>query len=128
MSEQEFLARVLERTGCGWLLDVTNVYANARNFGYDARAFIREVMPLAPCVEMHLAGGYYHEAWNLYIDSHSEPIPDDVFELYRFALDVGRGKVQSVFVERDANFPDEAGWRGEIRKVRQIAEEVCQTC
>ena len=36
MTESEFLAKVLQKTGCGWLLDVTNVYANARNFVYDA--------------------------------------------------------------------------------------------
>jgi hypothetical protein len=29
-----------------------------------------------------------------------------------------------VFVERDQDFPDEAGWRSEIRRVREIAEQV----
>jgi uncharacterized protein len=120
----EFLINVLQRTGCGWLLDVTNVYANARNHGYDAYDFVREVIPHAPKVEMHLAGGIYNEELGLYIDSHSEAISDDIWDLYRFSLDAGRGKVQAAFIERDANFPDEAGWRSEIQKVRQIAEEV----
>lgn len=124
MSEQEFLTRVLRRTGCGWLLDVTNVYANSRNFGYDAREFISEVMPHAPRVEMHLAGGFYSERFGMYIDSHSEPISDDIWDLYRFALQAGRGKVRAVFIERDDNFPNEAGWRSEIRQVRQIAQDV----
>jgi uncharacterized protein (UPF0276 family) len=124
MDEAEFLTKVLERTGCGWLLDVTNVYANARNHGYDARGFIAEVMPSAPRVEMHLAGGYYDEAAQLYIDSHSRPIPDDVWRLYRDALAMGRGKVDAVFIERDQDFPDDAGWREEARKARRVAEEV----
>jgi uncharacterized protein (UPF0276 family) len=124
MSEAEFLTRVLERTGCGWLLDVTNVYANAQNHGYDGYEFIRELMPVAPSVQMHLAGGFFHPTAQKYIDSHSYPVPDDVWDLYRYALEQGRGKVEAVFIERDQNFPDEAGWRGEVRRARQIAEQV----
>mgnify|MGYP002622587279 CR=1 FL=1 len=124
MTEAEFLKKVLERTGCGWLLDVTNVYANAINFGYDAYEFIEEVMPAADAVQMHLAGGYWDEKAEMYIDSHSHPIPKDVFRLYRRSLELAGDKCNAVFIERDQNFPDEAGWRGEARQVREIAEEI----
>ena len=80
-------------------------------------------MPNADSVQMHLAGGFFDERSNMYIDSHSEPIPDAVWDLYRFSLEQGRGKVDAVFVERDQDFPDEAGWRSEIRRVREIAEQ-----
>jgi hypothetical protein len=33
--------------------------------------------------------------------------------------------LDAVFIERDQNFPDEAGWREEVRTTRRIAEEVC---
>jgi uncharacterized protein (UPF0276 family) len=124
MTEAEFLTKVLERTGCGWLLDVTNVYANSQNHGYDSYEFIRHVMPYAPKVEMHLAGGFYDDKAQTYIDSHSHPIPEPVWALYRYSLELGRGKVDAVFIERDQNFPDEAGWRAEVRKTREIAEQV----
>jgi hypothetical protein len=124
MTEAEFLSRLLRKAGCGWLLDVTNVHANAQNHGYDARAFLREVMPAAPRVQMHLAGGYVDKKSGLYMDSHSEPIPKAVWDLYRYALELGRGKVDAVFIERDANFPSEAGWRAEVRRARRIAQEV----
>lgn len=124
MSEQEFLRRVLQSTGCGWLLDVTNVYANARNFGYDPFEFIAGVMPIPQRVQMHLAGGFWDEKAEMYIDSHSHPVPDEVWTLYRFALEQGRGKIDAVFIERDQDFPDEAGWRGDVRRTREIAEEV----
>lgn len=123
MSEAQFLSRVLHNTGCGWLLDVTNVYANATNFGFDAYEFIAEVMPSADRVQLHLAGGFFDEQAGMYIDSHSEPIPEPVWNLYRHALDQGRGKIDAVFLERDQNYPDERGWRREIRQVRAIAEE-----
>ena len=125
--EPLFLAKLLERTGCGWLLDVTNVYANATNFGFDGYEFIDEVMASASHVQMHLAGGYFDEREDMYIDSHSHPIPKEVFNLYRHALRIGGDKVDAVFIERDQNFPDENGWRSEVRQVRQIAEEVYET-
>jgi uncharacterized protein (UPF0276 family) len=124
MTEAEFLSRLLQRTGCGWLLDVTNADANAHNFGDDARAFIEQVMPAATRVEMHLAGGYIDPTNGEYIDSHSEPIPEEVWDLYRYALTLGRGKVDAVIIERDQNFPDADGWRAEVRRARRIAEEV----
>ena len=124
MTEAEFLSRVLDCTGCGWVLDVTNVYANARNFGFDAYDFIAEVMPKASRVQMHLAGGFFDDRANMYIDSHSHSIPDAVWELYRFALWQGLGKVDAVFIERDQDFPDENGWRAEVRNARFIAEGI----
>jgi len=124
MSEAEFLARVLASTGCGWLLDVTNLYANARNHGYDARAFLQQVMPAASRVQMHLSGGEDDEASGMYLDSHSRPVPEDVWDLYRLALRLGRGKVEAVFIERDQDFPGAAGWLAEARRARRVAEEV----
>ncbi len=124
MSEAQFLSKMLKATGCGWVLDVTNVYANALNFGFDAYDFISEVMPSADAVQMHLAGGFFDEKVQKYIDSHSHPIPEPVWDLYRFSLEQAGDKCNAVFVERDQNFPDENGWRQEIREVRTIAESV----
>lgn len=122
MGEAEFLSQLLRRTGCGWLLDVTNVYANSVNFHFDPFEFIAHVLPAAPRVQMHLAGGYFDQKLNRYLDSHSEPIPDAVWDLYRFALREAGDKTEAVFIERDENFPDANGWRNEVRQVRQIAE------
>lgn len=124
MSEAEFLTRVLERTGCGWLLDVTNLYANARNHGYDASDFLRQVVPTARRLQIHLSGGYYDAEAGLYLDSHSRPVPDDVWDLYRQALELGRGKVDAVFIERDQDFPDRAGWLAELCRAHEIAQAV----
>lgn len=124
LTEQEFLLNVLARTGCGWLLDVTNVYANALNFGFDPFEFIAGVIPLPQRMQIHLAGGSWDEKAEFYIDSHSHPIPEAVWELYRHALALGHGRIDAVFIERDQEFPDEAGWRSEIRKARDLAEEV----
>jgi uncharacterized protein (UPF0276 family) len=124
LKEADFISRMLDRTGVGLLLDVTNVYVNAENFKFSARDFIAQVVEHAPKVQMHLAGGIYDERLKMHLDTHSEPIPEGVFELYRYALEQGHGKVSSVFVERDQNYPGEEGWRGEIGRVKQIAVDV----
>jgi uncharacterized protein (UPF0276 family) len=124
MQEADFISQLLDRTGTGLLLDVTNVYVNAENFKFDARDFIAQVVAHAPKVQMHLAGGIYDEKLKMHMDTHSHPSPDPVFDLYRYALEQGHGKVSSVFVERDQNYPGEEGWRGEIGRVKRIAVEV----
>ena len=126
MNEAAFLCQLLQRTGCGWLLDVTNVYVNATNFDFNPFEFISEVMPSAERVQMHLVGGYFEDEIRMYVDSHSHPIPEGVWKLYRHAFQQAGRKVNAVFVERDQNFPDENGWRKEIREVRRIAEEIDQ--
>src|SRR5690606_6546439 len=40
MDEAGFLAALVAETGCGLLLDVNNVYVNARNHGVDAIAWL----------------------------------------------------------------------------------------
>lgn len=124
LKEADFISRMLDRTGTGLLLDVTNVYVNSENFKFNARDFIAQVVEHAPKVQMHLAGGVWDEKFKMHMDTHSDPIPDPVFDLYRYALEQGYGKVSSVFVERDQNYPGEEGWRTEIGRVKQIAVEV----
>ena len=46
MSEAEFLANVCTGADCGILLDVNNIYVNARNHGFDAVAYI-DAIPAA---------------------------------------------------------------------------------
>jgi uncharacterized protein len=78
LSEAEFLNRLSHGTGCGILLDVHNLYANARNHGFDPREFLNE-LDLTRVVEVHIAGG--SELAGMYTDSHSGPCPDPVWEL-----------------------------------------------
>lgn len=78
LSEPEFLNELTQRTGCGLLLDIHNVYANARNHRFDAAAFI-EQLDHERIVEIHIAGG--SELAGMYTDSHAGPCPEPVWEL-----------------------------------------------
>ena len=88
MSEAEFLAELVRRTGCGVLLDVNNLYVNAVNHGDDARAALRTLAALAPgsVGEIHLGGHLDHDG--LLIDHHGDRVAAPVWDLYRAALDL----------------------------------------
>jgi uncharacterized protein (UPF0276 family) len=83
MSEGEFLAELIRRTGCGILFDVENLYVNARNLGVDAEAFIKAI-PAAAVKEYHLAG--YSVRDGCLVDTHDHPVHPEVWALYDMAL------------------------------------------
>ena len=79
MDEAEFLSRVLERTGCGWLCDVANLYANAVNHGVDIDAGF-ERWPWDRVVQVHYAGGRWRDG--ALIDSHDRATAGEVWALF----------------------------------------------
>ncbi len=83
MTETEFLNRLTERTGCGLLLDLHNVYVNSRNHGFEPRAFLKD-FDLTRVVEMHIAGGLSVD--DVYLDAHSGPCPEAVWDLLDWIL------------------------------------------
>ena len=101
MSEPEFLNQLFERAGCGMLLDVTNLYVNARNHGFDPRTWLGE-LDLAHVRQLHMVGYSRHEG--RYEDTHSEAIQGELFELASEVIARARN-LEVVTLERDANFP-----------------------
>jgi uncharacterized protein (UPF0276 family) len=106
MGETEFIRRVADRTGCGLLLDINNVFVSATNQGYSAAKYLSE-FPLGRVGEIHLAGHAAQiddEGAPLLIDSHDGPVADDVWRLYE-AIIRRIGDVPTL-VEWDGNIPE----------------------
>ena len=80
-SEPAFLNQLSASTGCALLLDLHNVYTNARNHDFDALAFLDE-LDLSRVMEIHVAGGT--EMMGFYTDSHAGPVPEGVWDLLSF--------------------------------------------
>jgi uncharacterized protein len=87
MTEWEFLDALAERSGCGILLDVNNVYVSSRNHGFNPRTYISHIQR-RHVRELHLAGHSInrHDDCTVLIDTHSRPVSDAVWELYEFAI------------------------------------------
>ena len=100
MDDAEFVARALEATGCGLLLDLTNLHANATNHGFDAYEWLDRV-PLDRVVQVHVTGGHWRRG--MLVDSHSTATPDDVWALLDHVA--ARVPVRGVLVERDERIP-----------------------
>jgi len=128
MSETEFLTEIAERTGCGLLLDVNNVFVSCTNQQTSPLDYV-DSFPLDLVAEIHL-GGHVADADEhgapLLIDSHAMPVADPVWELY--ARTLVRGGAKPTLIEWDNDLPDwsvlaaEAGRAGDLMATSAAAE------
>ena len=116
--EPDFLTELLDRTGALLLLDVANVYANARNRGQDARAVI-DRMPLDRVAYLHMAGGADHDGY--YHDTHTDPVPDAVLSLLDHTL-ARLPAPAAVMLERDGRYPPAAELAAEFAALSRPRE------
>lgn len=137
MNEAEFLAELVERTGCGLLLDVNNVHVSAHNLQYDAEAFI-DSLPADSIGEIHLAGHATNQigADTVLIDDHGSRVPPVVWTLYQHAI--GRLGPRPTLIEWDTDVPvldvllGEAMWADMLSASimfnrRQVARQTADT-
>ena len=102
--EPEFLNELSQRTGCGLLCDVNNIYVTAHNLGLDPMANLKTLQP-AFVGEIHLAGHARNDAdgQTILIDDHGSRVPSDVWQLFSQALThLGR---RPTLIEWDTDIP-----------------------
>jgi uncharacterized protein (UPF0276 family) len=116
MPEGDFYQEVVNATGCDLLLDVANLYANARNSGADPEEALLSY-PLDRVAMVHVAGGAQEDGF--YEDTHAHSVPDAVFDLLEQLLE--RTGPRPIVLERDAQFPPFAEVRAEVGRLRDIA-------
>ncbi|MEX3315996.1 DUF692 family multinuclear iron-containing protein [Sulfitobacter sp. PS-8MA] len=120
LSETDFLAELVERCGCGLLLDVNNVFVSATNLGLSPQAYI-DAFPTEHVGEIHVGG---HDADTddhgalLLIDSHGKAVVDPVWELLRATL--AQTGPKPVLVEWDNDVPDWPELRAEAERAAQV--------
>jgi uncharacterized protein (UPF0276 family) len=100
LDETAFISLILEEADCGMLLDVNNVFVNATNHGFDAKAWIDRIDP-SRVWQLHVAGHEWRPSEELIIDTHGAPVVDPVVELLCYT--VARTGPVSVVLERDSN-------------------------
>jgi uncharacterized protein (UPF0276 family) len=118
LSESEFLTELVQRTGVLLVLDVANVYANARNRGLDPQRELAR-LPVEQVAYSHVAGG--HQRGGFYHDTHTERTSPEVLELVT-AL---RERVNTPFMlERDGRYPPAADLFDELDAIAAAAGAV----
>ncbi|WP_437560102.1 MNIO family bufferin maturase [Acidithiobacillus sulfuriphilus] len=104
INEADLLNALVDRTGCGLLLDATNLYVNSRNHGENPQTFLEKIR-FSAVEEIHLAGCHLNQFQDgrVWIDSHDRPVADEVWALYRQILSLAGPR--PTLIERDANLP-----------------------
>ena len=99
------------------MLDLSNLYANALNHGYDAVAALAR-FPLDRIAYVHVGGGEHRDG--MYHDTHADPVVPGVLALVEelFALTDAPG----VLLERDDGFPPRDELLGEVRAIDAAAK------
>ena len=121
--EPEFLATLVERTGCGLLCDVNNVFVSAHNVGLDAAGYI-DALPADAVGEIHLAGHARNDAdgRSILIDDHGSAVAEPVWALYARAK--RRFGAAPALVEWDTDIPELPVLIGEAAKADRLLATV----
>lgn len=120
IGEPAFITEVLRDTEHGLLLDVTNLWINAANYGFDVSEWL-DAAPLHRVVELHVAGDELRTTGpkaGTWCDSHSRPVPEEVWELVEHV--VARAPVRAITLERSNDIPPMAELLAEVERSRQI--------
>lgn len=117
--EWDFVREMAERADCWLLLDVNNVFVSGTNHEFSTHAFIEHI-PVERVLQFHLAG--HSEGNTCLIDTHDQPVCEDVWQLYARALQ--RFGAVSTMIERDDNIPPLAELVAELDQARAIATQV----
>jgi uncharacterized protein (UPF0276 family) len=143
MTEPEWIEAILARSSADLLLDLHNLWCNARNAGLDAERFLLR-FPLTRTTRVHLSGGHLiHEPAQYaryagstrLLDDHLHPVPQGVIALLT-RLAARAAQPLTVILERDGNYPRFEHLLGEIRAARaalargraQINDKVVDEC
>ncbi|HRP68178.1 MAG TPA: DUF692 domain-containing protein, partial [Turneriella sp.] len=117
MSEWDFINTIVQKSGCKILLDINNVYVNAKNHGYNADDFLTRINP-THVGEIHIAG--YSDMGTHLFDTHAEPVHAPVLELWK--KHAARFHKIPMIVERDDAIPAFHVVEREVLRLGKIRE------
>ncbi|MCQ8195393.1 DUF692 domain-containing protein [Streptomyces rugosispiralis] len=115
MTEGQFLAELVERTGVRLLIDVANLHTNHVNRGEDPAKALDE-LPTSAIAYVHVAGGV--ERNGVWHDSHAHPVTQPVLDV--LAELCARTTPPGVLLERDEDFPAAEELAGELDAIRAV--------
>jgi uncharacterized protein (UPF0276 family) len=120
LSEQVWIADIVSAGGCGLVLDLHNLHANATNFSFDPLQFLSEI-PLARVGCVHIAGGDWITApdgeTRYLLDDHLHDVTEPVYELLS-ELAARTPQPLTVILERDGAYPPMPALLQELARAR----------
>ncbi|MFF0392749.1 DUF692 domain-containing protein [Kitasatospora sp. NPDC004615] len=115
LTEAQFLAELVERTGVHLLVDVANLHTNRVNLGIDPAAEL-DRLPLDALAYVHVAGGVERDGvWH---DTHTHPVTAPVLDVLAALCE--RTDPPGVLLERDGAYPPPAELSAELDAIRRV--------
>lgn len=99
IEDADFLNRICELTGCGLLLDITNLFINSRNLGFDPFEFLDRLNP-DHIVQLHYVG--FEGDDSQLIDTHARATQQEIYDLMAHVFK--RRIPKGVLLERDDRY------------------------
>lgn len=118
-----FLNALVERTGCGLILDVYNLECDAHNHGFDIDAFLSD-LNLGGVREIHVACG--SEFRGFLLDAHSQTTRESTIGLAKRVISAAHGGIQVVTFELLREAIPALGHKRIADELRRLREELCQ--
>lgn len=129
MTETEFLTRLVQRTGCGILLDINNLYVNEVNHAESAQQALTTLLqlPVDSIGEIHLAGHLVTDTG--LVDHHGCQVDPAVWALYQQARRLFGAHIPTL-IEWDTDIPALNVLLAEATQAKQrtaatLAEQAC---
>ncbi len=117
-TEWDFLREVAKRSGCKILLDLNNIYVNAKNYHFNPYEYV-DAIPMELVSEIHLAG--HTDMGNFLFDTHSTAVCDGVWDLLRYKWH--QNLETPVLIEWDEEIPAFEVLEEEVLKAHKVAKE-----
>ncbi len=105
--ETSFFRKIVEKSGCGILLDINNVFVSSFNNGFDPYKYV-DNFPKGDVNEVHLAGHSLKKlttSSEIRIDDHGSRVKDEVWALYDHFLKNTNHAIPTL-VEWDTDVPE----------------------
>lgn len=120
-SESTFINELARRSGCRILLDINNIFVSCVNHDWNPIEYLQNI-DITSVGEIHLAGHTENTVAerNILIDTHNRPVSNEVWQLYRNALQ-RFGKVPTL-IEWDTDLPTWEVLVGEADKANAFME------
>lgn len=102
LPEADFISAILERADCQLLLDLNNVVVNHKNHGTGTLEDFVARLDLSRVSYLHVAGHEFDPRFEMYIDTHSQPVEPGTAQMAR-SLQASHGL--DVLLEWDNDVP-----------------------
>lgn len=117
MDDAEFLNTLTNLTGCGLLLDLTNLFINSFNFGFDPYAFLNKI-DSSKIIQLHYVG--FEEETRPVTDAHASATQPEIFALmeYLFSKHVPKADL----LERDDRYEFQQEILADLLRAREMRQ------